>query len=56
MSAIGRAGLLVGAPLRVPKFKGDQGLNFLGIPAGHLKRKAPIALEFEAAKPVLVFP
>ena len=55
MSAIGRAGLLVGAPLRVPKFKGDQGLNFLDIPAGHLKRKAPIAFEFEAAKPVLVF-
>jgi hypothetical protein len=34
MSAIGRAGLLVGAPLRVLKFKGDQGLNLFGHPGG----------------------
>ena len=34
MIAIGRADLFVGAPLRVPKFKGDQGLNLFGHPGG----------------------
>jgi hypothetical protein len=31
---IGRADLFVGAPLRVPKFKGDQGPNLFGHPGG----------------------
>jgi len=44
MSAIGRAGLFAGAPLRVLKFKGDQRLGLLDIPAGHLKGKGEIAL------------
>jgi hypothetical protein len=32
-----------------------KGLTFLGIPAGYLKRKAPITFELEAARPVQVF-
>jgi hypothetical protein len=53
MIAIGRAGLFVGAPLRVPKFKGGQGLILLDIPAGNLKGRAPIAREtYGHAKPV----
>jgi hypothetical protein len=52
MIAIGRAGLFVGAPLRVPKFKGDQGLSLLDIPAGHLKGEAKIAFDEGRASPV----
>ena len=47
MIGLGRAGLFVGAPLRVLKFKGDQRLILLDIPAGHLRGRTEIAFEDE---------
>jgi hypothetical protein len=56
MIAIGRAGLFAGAPLRVLKFKGDQRLSLLDIPAGHLRGKAGIAFKNRKANPETNWP